>query len=75
MDLTIEDEEKLNISFANIKETYKMIATIENGELIKTDFQGDKIVAQEIFLECLDRSFNNLPDWLRWGCYIACGAI
>jgi len=41
-----------------------MIATIENGEIIKTDFQGDEIVAQESFLDCLHRSYKELSDWL-----------
>ena len=52
-----------------------MIAIIENGEIIKTDFQGDEIVAQESFLDYLHRSYNKLPDWLGWGCNIAYSAM
>lgn len=75
MELKTEDQ-KLYISFANTEETYKIVATIENGDLVKREVQGDEVMAlKESFLDCLERSFNGLPDWLRWGCYVACGAI
>jgi endonuclease III-like uncharacterized protein len=73
MELKAEGD-RMDISFANVEETYKMVATFENGKYVTTKTYGEAIISQG-FVDCLQDGYESLPDWLQTVCFIACGAI
>ncbi|WP_182813517.1 hypothetical protein [Bacillus sp. ME78] len=64
----------LELSFADAEETFKTISTIKDGKFVKTAVEGEAVIEQGL-VDCVERGFNSLPDWLQWSCRIACGAF
>ncbi|EDZ48797.1 MULTISPECIES: hypothetical protein [Bacillus cereus group] len=64
----------LELSFADAEETFKTISTIKDGKFVKTAVEGEAVIEQGL-VDCVERGFNSLPDWLQWSCKIACTAF